>query len=185
VNGGVSQQRNGFCFPDINIVATSNPAGRKRLAEEAPSTSRTVRLLAIAALVTYVVALVSPALHDGGYTDGSVVIVEGRPASGLACLFGATFWGIFEHHLLVYPVVSIFFVLSTLLLLNRSSPYPLVRSLVALVCTVAPLHFILNTGHQLYVGSYLWLLSFLISCTSHWGHFFQSVLNDSQPPLRR
>jgi len=178
----------------MNVADPTNTQCQERLGSPLSSSRRSVRTLAIAALLVYTVALVAPAINDGGLKDGPVVIAEPQRISGLGCLIGATVWGLvaatswgifgttvgglFDPHLLIFPVVSILFVVSTSLLMRFSSPLPFVRALTSLVCTTAPLHFVLTSGYALYIGSYLWLLAFLLSCAAHWVYFFQTVLSD-------
>ncbi len=119
-------------MPLMNVAAPINTQCQERL-DSSLSTSRpAIRTLAIAALLVYAVALVVPAINDGGLKDGAVVMAEPQRASGLGCLIGATIWGlvaatswgifgttfegVFDLHLLIFPVVSILFVVSTSLL---------------------------------------------------------------------
>ena len=159
----------------MGITATQSSECQPQFAS-APFPPRTlIRNLAITALLAYAVALAAPAIHDHGYKEGAAVIVDEHAVSGLGCLFGAMFWGIFDRQLLIYPLVSILFLISTIQLLRANSPFPLVRGLIVLCCAIAPLHFVLTTGYALYFGSYVWLLAFTLSCLAHWLHLLQSI----------
>lgn len=129
---------------------------------------RICRGLAIGAVASFVAALCLPAINDGGYKDGSMVVFDGNALNGFGCIFGAMigFW--LEPRFLVYLICNVQFILLTALLLRADSGFRMIRSLIFLICTVFPLHFVLTYSHGLYIGAYLWVLAFVLGCTAQW-----------------
>lgn len=139
------------------------------------SPKKLANTLAIGALLAYVAALMLPAIHEGGYYDSQLGNIEPNSLPGSACAIGLCFsaWFVGIHFL--YLSANIVFVILTLLIFSSHAQYWLVRWLMMLTATVAPIHFIAFRFQYAMIGTYFWFLAFILSSMAHRLRFVSST----------
>jgi hypothetical protein len=130
--------------------------------------TRLPRGFGFAALVAFAAALLLPAIHERAYFDSHLGEIEEHTIRGYACAAGLCFsaWFIASHFF--YLFANITFVILTLLLIGQSNGLVLVRSLLMLAATVAPIHLIAFQHQRAEIGVYFWLFAFVLSSIGHW-----------------
>lgn len=134
-------------------------------------TTRLPRGFAYAALVVFVGALILPAIQERARFDSQLGYLDGRTIHGFVCAAGLCFsaWFIASHFL--YLFANITFVILTPLLMRQSTGLALVRLLLMLTATLAPIHVIAFQHQRAGIGVYFWLLAFALSSIGHWLRF--------------
>lgn len=128
-----------------------------------------------AAFVAFAAALYLPAIHERAYFDSHPGEIEEHTIRGYACAAGLCFsaWFIASHFF--YLFANITFVILTLLLIGQSNGLALVRSLLMLAATVAPIHLIAFQHQRAEIGVYFWLLAFVLSSIGTWLRFLSTT----------
>lgn len=138
-------------------------------------TTRLPRGFAFAALAAFVAALILPAIHDRAYFDSQLGEIEEHTIHGFSCAVGLCFsaWFVASHFF--YLFANITFLILTPLLMRQSTGLALVRSLLMLVATVAPIHLIAFQHQRTEIGVYFWLLAFVLSSIGNWLRFLSTT----------
>lgn len=143
----------------------------------ADRTKKLSNAFAISALVAYVAALILPAIHERGYYDSQLGDIEPHTIAGFACAIGLCFSAWFVGLHFFYLIANIMFVLLTPLLFRTNTELSLVRWLLMLTATVAPIHLITFSFQRAMVGAYFWLFAFFLSSIAHWMRFISTTTN--------
>ncbi len=117
--------------------------------------------VSICAFVVYCLALAAPAIYEGGYKDGTLVVVPDSRQSGLACL---VFSCIFFPRFLLFAFANVYFIGATLLHLYSRSRVAVssLRRWLAAVGPLAAIWYGIGRSDKLLVGYYLWVAALVL-----------------------
>ena len=119
---------------------------------------RAAYAVSVSAFLVYCLALLAPAIYEGGYKDGAMVVVPDWEQSGLKCLI---FSCLFFPHFFLFAFANVYFIGSTFLhLVSRTrvvvSPK---RYWLSAIGPLSALWYGIGRGDKLLVGYYLWVLA--------------------------